>query len=154
VTASTILRSLSKRKNGDHSLNDGSMDNTEKIALDSLKKHSINGKVITNPRSGVNAAINRGTIETSNQIVVIAGADGLFDENTIPHLVSVLLSSDNIGAVSGDLVPVSKGESMFSKSEAAYRSIYAGYAHGKAMFIRLTVSTVRSLLSGKKQPLP
>lgn len=104
--------------------NDGSTDKTEKVALDSIKKHSIKGKVITNSRSGVNAAINRGTKETSNQIVVIAGADGLFDKNTIPHLVSVLLSSDDIGAVSGDLVPVAKGESMFSRSEAAYRSIY------------------------------
>jgi biofilm PGA synthesis N-glycosyltransferase PgaC len=104
--------------------NDGSIDNTEIRATESLKKHSINGKVITNPRSGVNAAINRGTKETSNGIVVIAGADGLFDKNTISHLVSVLLSSDDIGAVSGDLVPVSKGESLFSKSEAAYRSIY------------------------------
>lgn len=104
--------------------NDGSTDNTEKAAANTLNKHSIKGKVITNPRSGVNAAINRGTKETSNRIIVIAGADGLFDKNTIPHLVSVLLSSDDIGAVSGDLVPVSKGESMFSKSEAAYRSIY------------------------------
>ena len=104
--------------------NDGSTDNTEKAAEEALKKHSLKGKVITNPRSGVNAAINRGTKETSNRIVVIAGADGLFDKNTIPHLVSVLLSSDDIGAVSGDLVPVPKGESMFSRSEAAYRSIY------------------------------
>jgi biofilm PGA synthesis N-glycosyltransferase PgaC len=104
--------------------NDGSTDNTEKAASETLKKYSLKGKVITNPRSGVNAAINRGTKETSNPIVVIAGADGLFDKNTIPHLVSVLLSSDKIGAVSGDLVPVSKGESMFSRSEATYRSIY------------------------------
>ncbi len=104
--------------------NDGSTDSTEKMALDSIKKHSIKGKVITNPRSGVNAAINRGTKETSNPIVVIAGADGLFDKNTIPYLVSVLLSSDYIGAVSGDLVPVAKGESMFSRCEVAYRSIY------------------------------
>lgn len=39
-------------------------------------------------------------------------------------MVSVLVSSDEIGAVTGDIVPISKGESLFSKSETAYRSIY------------------------------
>ncbi|NTV79558.1 MAG: glycosyltransferase, partial [Clostridiales bacterium] len=82
------------------------------------------GKVITHERSGVNKAINRGIDNSSNELVVITGADGLFDENTIPDLLSVLLSSDDIGAVSGDLIPVAKGESVFSNSESAYRSIY------------------------------
>lgn len=104
--------------------NDGSSDNTEEIAKNTLKNYSLTGKVITYPRSGVNKAINRGINEASNEIVVITGADGLFDENTIPHLLSVLLSNDDVGAVSGDLIPVAKGDTMFSKSEAAYRSIY------------------------------
>lgn len=104
--------------------NDGSSDRTENAAQNALEKYSLDGKIITHPRSGVNAAINRGIKESSSQIVVIAGADGRFDGNTIPALVSVLMSSEDIGAVSGDLVPVAKGESMFSNSEAAYRSIY------------------------------
>ena len=104
--------------------NDGSSDNTEEMATNALHKHSLTGKVITHSRSGVNKAINRGINETSSEIVVITGSDGLFDKDTIPHLVSVLLSSDDIGAVSGDLIPVAKGDTMFSKSEAAYRSIY------------------------------
>ena len=104
--------------------NDGSSDDTENIARNALTNNSLYGKVITNPRSGVNKAINRGINEASNEIVVITGADGLFDKDTIPHLVSVLLSSDDIGAVSGDLIPVAKGESTFSRSESAYRSIY------------------------------
>jgi len=104
--------------------NDGSSDRTEEIAKNTLQKHSLTGKVITHLRSGVNKAINRGINESSYEIVVITGADGLFDENTIPHLLSVLLSSDDIGAVSGDLIPVAKGDTVFSKSEAAYRSMY------------------------------
>lgn len=104
--------------------NDGSTDDTEKVAESALKKQSLTGKVITHPRSGVNKAINRGINESTNEIIVITGADGRFDEDTIPHLVSVLLSSDDIGAVSGDLIPVAKGDTVFSKSEAAYRSIY------------------------------
>jgi glycosyltransferase involved in cell wall biosynthesis len=104
--------------------NDGSQDRTEEVAKAVLQKHSIKGKVITHERSGVNKAINRGIEYSSNELVVITGADGLFDENTIPDLLSVLLSSDNIGAVSGDLIPVAKGESVFSNSESAYRSIY------------------------------
>ncbi|MDW7776924.1 MAG: glycosyltransferase [Methanosarcinales archaeon] len=104
--------------------NDGSSDNTETIAQNALKNNSLSGKVITHSRSGVNKAINRGINETSSEIVVITGSDGLFDKDTIPDLVSTLLSSDDIGAVSGDLIPVAKGDTVFSKSEAAYRSIY------------------------------
>lgn len=104
--------------------NDGSVDNTEEIARSVLKKHSIEGKVITHDRSGVNKAINRGINEASQKLVVITGSDGFFDKDTIPNLLGVLLSSDDIGAVSGDLIPVAKGESIFSNSEAAYRSIY------------------------------
>jgi cellulose synthase/poly-beta-1,6-N-acetylglucosamine synthase-like glycosyltransferase len=104
--------------------NDGSQDRTEELAKAALQQHSIKGNVITHERSGVNKAINRGIENSSNELVVITGADGLFDENTIPDLLSVLLSSNDIGAVSGDLVPVAKGESVFSNSESAYRSIY------------------------------
>ncbi|MCD4703674.1 MAG: glycosyltransferase [Methanosarcinaceae archaeon] len=104
--------------------NDGSTDNTEEIVKHTLAKHSITGKVITRPRSGVNKAINRGINESSSEIIVITGSDGLFDKNTIPDLLGVLLSADDIGAVSGDLIPVAKGESVFSNSETAYRSIY------------------------------
>ena len=104
--------------------NDGSSDNTEKITREAFERNSVNGKVLTNPRSGANKAINRGIAEASSDIIVITGADGRFDKNTIPNLVSVLLSSDEIGAVSGDIVPLSKGDTLFSKSESAYRSIY------------------------------
>ena len=104
--------------------NDGSTDDTEKVAESALNKHSFTGNVITHPRSGVNKAINRGINESTNEIIVITGADGRFDGDTIPHLVSVLLSSDDIGAVSGDLIPVAKGDTVFSKSEVSYRSIY------------------------------
>jgi len=104
--------------------NDGSSDNTEIIAQKALANKSIHGKVITYSRSGVNKAINRGINECSNDIIVITGADGLFDENTIPHLITSLISNTNIGAVSGDIVPMSKGNTIFSKSENAYRSIY------------------------------
>jgi len=75
--------------------NDGSSDNTEIIAQKALANNSLYGKVITHPRSGVNKAINRGINESSNEIVVVTGADGLFDENTIPHLITVLLSSND-----------------------------------------------------------
>ncbi len=104
--------------------NDGSSDGTEKVAQNAILRLSLSGKVITHPRGGANAAINRGIRLSSNEIVVITGADGTFDGNTIPHLVSVLLSSDNIGAVSGDIVPMAEGDTIFSKSEEAYRSIY------------------------------
>lgn len=104
--------------------NDGSSDNTEIIAKNTLQQLSLKGKVITHERSGVNGAINRGIDQSTYEIVIITGSDGLFDENTIIDLVSVLLSSDEIGAVSGDMIPIAKGQSVFSNSESAYRSIY------------------------------
>ncbi|WP_292468829.1 glycosyltransferase [Methanolobus sp.] len=104
--------------------NDGSSDNTKEIALKALDKYSLTGKVITHDRSGVNKAINRGIEQSSSEIVVITGSDGLFDKNTIPDLMGVLMSSDEIGAVSGDMVTYAEGDTLFSKSESAYRSIY------------------------------
>ncbi|WP_319508428.1 glycosyltransferase [uncultured Methanolobus sp.] len=104
--------------------NDGSTDDTEQIAKDSMKQFSLHGMVITHERSGVNKAINRGIDHTTNEIVVITGADGLFDENTISDLMGVLTSSDDIGAVSGDMITYAEGDTLFSKSESAYRSIY------------------------------
>ena len=106
--------------------NDGSTDRTEAVAWEALGKYNrgVDWRVITYERQGVNVAINRGINSSSYGIIVITGADGLFDKNTIPHLVSVLLSSKDIGAVSGDLIPIAKGESIFSQSEKAYRSIY------------------------------
>lgn len=104
--------------------NDGSSDNTESIAKELFSKYHVNGKIITHTRGGVNKAINRGIEVSTSDIIVITGADGLFDEHTIPDLLAVLLSSKDIGAVSGDMIPIAKGETVFSNSESAYRSIY------------------------------
>ena len=103
---------------------DGSSDDTVAKASEALNKYGVKGHAITDTRGGVNLAINRGINKATKDIVVITGADGLFDENTIPDLLSVLTSSKDIGAVSGDLVPIAKGDSIFSKAEHAYRSIY------------------------------
>lgn len=104
--------------------NDGSSDLTKEVAQKALDDNSLEGKIITHQRSGVNKAINRGVQESSNEIIIITGADGLFGENTIHELVRVLLSSDEIGAVSGDMTPLSEHSTVFFNSEKAYRSIY------------------------------
>jgi cellulose synthase/poly-beta-1,6-N-acetylglucosamine synthase-like glycosyltransferase len=104
--------------------NDGSADRTEEVAKKALDENSLHGEVITHQRSGVNKAINRGVQESSNEIIVITGADGLFGEHTIHELVRVLLSSDDIGAVSGDMTPLSEHDTVFFNSEKAYRSVY------------------------------
>ena len=103
---------------------DGSSDDTVANASEALNKYGVKGHVVTNTRGGVNLAINRGINKSTKDFVVITGADGLFDENTMPDLLSVLTSSKDIGAVSGDLIPIAKGDSIFSKAEHAYRSMY------------------------------
>lgn len=104
--------------------NDGSTDDTENVALTAFAECGIHGKVVTHKRGGANITVNEGIKASQNDIIIITDADGLFDNNTIKDLVSVLVSSEEIGAVTGDIVPISKGESIFSKSETAYRSIY------------------------------
>ena len=104
--------------------NDGSTDKTELEALKAINDYSVNGKVINHERGGANKTVNEGIKVARYDIIVITDADGMFDKNTIKDLVSVLVSSEKIGAVTGDIVPISKGESLFSKSETAYRSIY------------------------------
>ncbi len=103
---------------------DGSTDQTPTIANHYLADHNITGKVITQKRQGPNKAINHGILYTSHEIIVITGADGLFDKTTIPALLTTLLSSHKIGAVTGDLIPITKKSTIFSNSEKSYRSIY------------------------------
>lgn len=105
--------------------NDGSTDATKKVALDTMKELGINGRVVTNDvRSGVNFTVNHGVSEASADIIVLTGADGEFDRDTIPNLLAVLLSGEDIGAVSGDLVPVSYRKAVTTHAEDAYRSVY------------------------------
>lgn len=105
--------------------NDASTDNTANVASQVMKELGINGKIVTNEkRSGVNFTVNHGVSEASNEIIVLTGADGEFDKDTIPNLLAVLLSSEDVGAVSGDLIPVSHKKAVTTRSEDAYRSIY------------------------------
>lgn len=104
--------------------NDGSTDRTEEIAKDTFERYGITGKVISNKRSGVNNAINLGIGKSTQDIIFITGADGYFDKDTIPNMMSVLLADPEVGGVTGDLIPIIKEKSVFSSSESAYRSIY------------------------------
>ncbi|MEZ5334865.1 MAG: glycosyltransferase [Methanolobus sp.] len=105
--------------------NDASTDNTRQVALDAMKNLGIDGKVVSNEnRSGVNYTVNHGVSEASSEIIILTGADGEFDKDTIPNLLAVLLSGDDIGAVSGDLIPVSYKKAVTTHAEDAYRSIY------------------------------
>jgi hypothetical protein len=85
--------------------------------------------------------------------VVITGADGLFDENTIPDLISVLLAVMTLVQFRRPDT-IAKGESVFSNSESAYRSIYVRMCTWKARYIQLSVLTVPLLHSKRKLLLP
>lgn len=105
--------------------NDASADNTKKIAIQTMNECKIKGRVVDNEkRSGVNFAVNHGVSEATRDIIVLTGADGKFDKDTVPKLLAGLLSSQDIGAVSGNLIPVSYEKSVTTRSEDAYRSIY------------------------------
>ncbi|WP_094228673.1 glycosyltransferase [Methanolobus psychrotolerans] len=106
-------------------VDDSSTDDTVSVAKKAFEDLGIEGTVISNKvRSGVNFSVNKGVSATKREIIVLTGADGEFDKNTIPLLLSVLLSSDDVGAVSGDLIPVSNKKAVTTRSEDAYRSVF------------------------------
>lgn len=105
-------------------INDSSEDNTEDIALKSMKSLNLNGRVIKNAhRSGVNISMSKGITEANNEIVVCTDADVYFEKNALKLVVSKLVSQEDIGAVTGDLQPF-MGDELSKKNEGAYRSIY------------------------------
>ena len=105
-------------------VNDASEDDTENVALKSMKNYGIKGRVVKNDtRSGVNFSMRRGIEEVEHEIVVCTDADVYFDRSALKLVVSKLVSKKDIGAVTGDLQPL-KGKEVTKKSESAYRSMY------------------------------
>jgi biofilm PGA synthesis N-glycosyltransferase PgaC len=105
-------------------VNDSSEDRTEEIALTTMKKYGLSGRVIKNEtRSGVNFSMSRGIKEAKNELIVCTDADVYFDKDALKRVVSKLISQKDIGAVTGDLQPF-VGTEVTKKSESAYRSVY------------------------------
>ncbi len=69
-------------------VNDGSKDNTGKVALKIQEKHPKNIQIIThNPNRGYGAALKSGLYNSKYQWIAFTDADGQFDFNEISNLI-------------------------------------------------------------------
>ena len=106
-------------------VDDASSDNTSQACLDAFKKYDIKGKVIKNKiRKGVNYNYNLAIKYTKTEIILTTDADVIFDKDAIKEGLKVLLSSNKIGAVCGELKPVITKKSIATSTEAPYRNVY------------------------------
>jgi cellulose synthase/poly-beta-1,6-N-acetylglucosamine synthase-like glycosyltransferase len=108
-------------------VNDGSIDNTEKIILDSITKLVYaRGKIFTISNSGKGFALDYGLKRTSGQIVFRMDADSLIDKDAITPLVEHF-EDPLVGSVSGFVFPLD-APNMFSKAQNV---LYASYIYVK-----------------------
>jgi len=106
-------------------VDDRSTDNTLEFAKKAFEKYNISGEVLVKEkRTGTNVSVNLGVSKAKTEIVVTTDADVVFEANALDYAIGRLLSSENIGAVCGELEPVIKKSSFTTSSEKAYRSVY------------------------------
>ena len=95
-------------------INDGSADDTAKIAADSIRnlKYST-GKLFNIPNSGKGFALNYGLQKTSGDVVFRIDADSIIDENAIIPIMRHFMDP-HVGVVSG-LIWVPEPETIWQK---------------------------------------
>ncbi len=106
-------------------VDDKSNDKTKELCLKAFNKYKIKGQVITNKkRRGTNYNYNLGIKKAKTDIVLTTDADVIFDKKAIKEGLKVLLSSEKIGAVCGELKPIIQKKSIATSTEAPYRNVY------------------------------
>jgi cellulose synthase/poly-beta-1,6-N-acetylglucosamine synthase-like glycosyltransferase len=106
-------------------VDDASTDNTSQACYDAFKKYAIKGLVLKNKvRKGVNYNYNLAIKTSKTEIILTTDADVIFEKNAIKEGLKVLLSSEKIGAVCGELKPVITKKSIATSTEAPYRNVY------------------------------
>jgi poly-beta-1,6-N-acetyl-D-glucosamine synthase len=106
-------------------VDDKSSDKTRGLCLKAFEKYKIKGQVITNKkRRGTNYNYNLGVKKAKTDIVLTTDADVIFDKKAIKEGLKVLLSSDKIGAICGELKPIIQKRSIATSTEAPYRNVY------------------------------
>ena len=87
-------------------VNDGSTDDTEKIAGEILRdlKFAL-GKLINIPKSGKGYALQHGLEQTTGDIIFRIDADSVLDESAIPPIIDHFKNPE-VGCVSGMIFPL------------------------------------------------
>jgi cellulose synthase/poly-beta-1,6-N-acetylglucosamine synthase-like glycosyltransferase len=105
-------------------VDDCSTDNTRYLAQEALDGLAFNYHLIFNDEQlGTSKSYNKAITAATREIVVVTDADVRFKQDALHRIITRLMSSTTIGAVTGDLQPeVVPGAT--AELEFQYRSIY------------------------------
>jgi biofilm PGA synthesis N-glycosyltransferase PgaC len=103
-------------------IDDGSDDDTSKIAKDTIGKLHFDGKIIKNQqRMGVNATLNRGIQQARNDLICITDSDVTLERESLRYVISVLEKMEDVGGATGNIVPSFGDSKMVTGLEGDYR---------------------------------
>ena len=109
-------------------VDDKSSDQTAMRAKFFLNAYKLNYRLIENTeRMGTSRSYNNAIRQATRDIVIVTDADVVFKRDAIHRLVTRLMSTPKIGAVTGDLQPFLDGEKT-TGLESQYRSVYGKMA--------------------------
>jgi cellulose synthase/poly-beta-1,6-N-acetylglucosamine synthase-like glycosyltransferase len=96
----TLALDYDKRKLQIIVVSDGSMDGTDDV----VKQYADRGVMLLRqePRNGKTAALNRGVLHATGDLIVFADANSMFDKTALRHLVSNF-ADPSVGYVTGKL---------------------------------------------------
>lgn len=106
-------------------VDDCSTDKTVKIASQILNKLDLHGKILeNNTRIGVNESYNRGFAECKGDFILFTDADVIIDNDALIKGVKIFGYSQELGGITGKMVPVSSDMTAAVLIENSYRSFF------------------------------
>ena len=100
---------------------DKTYDTPERI----MTELNLTGKVLRNSRRlGVNGAYNRGMAEIKGDLVLMTDADVIIEPDALMKGVKILMNVEDIGGITGRMVPISSNDSAAVTVENLYRKFY------------------------------
>ena len=103
-------------------VDDASSDQTDKIAETALSKTRLNGKILRNlERVGLNASLNRAIEAASNDLICITDSDVTLEKNSLRKVIAVLERMNDVGGVTGNIVPSFAHHNTVAGMEEDYR---------------------------------
>lgn len=105
-------------------VDDCSTDKTYKVANDVLKRLGLYGKIVkSSERKGANASYNNGVLYASSNLVLKTDADVFLEADALKKAVQIISKIENIGGVTGIMVPVTNKTTTATRLENTYRTL-------------------------------
>ena len=107
-------------------VDDCSTDRTCEIAKNMFSKLDMRGKIIKNPqRVGANASCNIGVVNANSSLILRTDADTVIKADSLLKAVRIILNLDNVGGVTGAMVPVVTSATVATTMENSYRTLFS-----------------------------